>query len=65
MRDKPQLFREVVVQYEVFGTVFWLPGLPTIHTFPLQRSSGRIVEFVAGYSSATATDLHRLPVSLF
>ena len=41
------------------GQVFWLPDQPTFRAFPSKMDSGIKRNFVPGYSSATATDLHR------
>lgn len=47
----------------VFRQVFWLPDLPTGHPFPFAFEQWDVVAVVPGYSSASATDSHRLPIS--
>ena len=57
------LFREVAALIMQCGQVFWLPAFPNSCAFPSLRTVTFFAGFVTGYSSASATDSHRLPLA--
>ena len=56
-------FPRVIAKLAQVDQMFWLPDRPTYRAFPSCWKVA-IAVFVPGYSSATATDLHRLPCIL-
>ena len=61
-RPMPRPVRESSHCAYTRGQVFWLPNHPTGRAFP-SLEQWRIAAFVIGYSSASATDSHRLPLA--
>jgi hypothetical protein len=53
-------FPRVIAKLPQAAQIFWLPDRPTGRAFPSVWKVANAA-FVPGYSSATATDFHRLP----